>query len=51
MRAVIQRVRQAEVQVDGVRRGAIGLGLLVLACRARSRVACGKAAKTWPRFT
>ncbi len=32
MRAVIQRVRQAEVQVDGVRRGAIGPGLLVLAC-------------------
>ena len=29
MRAVIQRVRQAEVQVDGVRRGAIGPGLLV----------------------
>ena len=32
MRAVIQRVRQAEVQVDGVRQGAIGPGLLVLAC-------------------
>jgi len=30
MRAVIQRVRQAEVKIEGETRGAIGVGLLVL---------------------
>jgi len=30
MRAVIQRVRQAEVKIQGETRGAIGVGLLVL---------------------
>jgi len=34
MRAVIQRVREADVEVDGRSRGAIGLGLLALVCVA-----------------
>jgi len=35
MRAVIQRVREAEVTVDGNPVGTIGVGLLVLVCVAR----------------
>jgi cation diffusion facilitator family transporter len=50
MIAVLQRVRQARVEVDGAVVGAIGAGLLVLVCAERGDTE-PRPTNCWPRFS